>query len=96
MNFKITLDERKKIEELLNRGFSVKSISEHVKRSPYAVSEEIKKNGGIGSYNAENAQQKSNENRKQYAIDKNTPIRHLKKRMEELEHRIQIIEERLI
>jgi len=80
--------ERKTIQELLDHGTEIKDIAEIMKRSQPAIRIEIKRNGGLRLYNAEKAQQICEERSKKANSEKNSPIQHLRKRVEVLEEQV--------
>lgn len=91
MNFRLDINERIKIEEMLNDGITIKGICLALKRSQAAISAEIKKNGGIRLYNAQKAQEKSDRDKKESNKDKNSPVQHLRHRIDELEKQVKIL-----
>lgn len=91
MNFRMNIDERRRIEEMLNDGITASGISKVLKRSPSCISSEIKKNGGTRFYNAEKAQENSERLKYEANKDKNSPVQHLRKRVDELENKVKFL-----
>ena len=85
MKFRMELGERRQIQELLDHGTEIKDIAKAIKRSNSTISSEIKKNGGIRLYNAQKAQDKSDQIKKESNEGKNAPLQHLRMRVELLE-----------
>ena len=52
---KLTLEERRKIQDLLGKGYNFTCIGRKIGRSKTGVTHEINKNGGPSYYNAEKA-----------------------------------------
>lgn len=86
---RIDFFERRTIQELLDHGTEIKDIAIITNRSSSAISSEIKRHGGIRNYNAEEAQRISDEKSKLGNKDKNSPIQHLRKRVSDLEEKIE-------
>jgi IS30 family transposase len=86
------IDERRRIQELLDRAIQIKDIAKMLNRSHATISQEIKKNGGLRLYNAEKAQEVSDFNRLEGNKNKNGPIQGLYHRFDELEKRVKELE----
>jgi len=86
---RIDFKERRVIQDLLNHGTNFKDIASILQRSSTAIREEVKKGGGIRKYNAEDAQKLSNERAIEGNKEKNSPLQHLTKRVEQLENLLQ-------
>jgi IS30 family transposase len=82
------LIERKTIQELLDHGTEIRDIAEILKRSQQCIRLEIKRNGGMRLYNGEEAQRLTVERWKKSNAGKNSPLQHLRKRVEVLEEQI--------
>jgi DNA-binding transcriptional MerR regulator len=96
MGFKrLNFQERKVIQDLLDHGTEIKDISEILQRSQATVRAEIKKYGGVRSYNAENAQKNSDLTKKEANKYKNSPVQHLRIRVDNLEMQLEIMTETL-
>lgn len=95
--FRLNIEERKAIQDFLDQGKEIKYIAEILHRSQSCISSEIKRNGGIRIYDAKKAQENSITNAINGNKDKNSPLQHLKKRVEFLEKCIRLLipEERL-
>jgi IS30 family transposase len=89
--FRMDLHDRQVIQELLDHGTMIKDIAQILERSAVAVGIEIRKNGGIRSYNAELAQERSDAIRQESYKNVNSPIQHLRNRVEELERKVEIL-----
>jgi len=89
---RITYEERRVIEDLLDHGTEIKEIANIIHKSASAVSQEIKQAGGKRKYNAESAQKLSDERKKEGNKDKNSPMQHLVKRVLDLESRFSDLE----
>jgi len=85
MKFRMGIQERRAIQDLLDHGTDIKDIAAIIHRSKPAVYAEIKKNGGVRLYNAEKAQENCDAINKAANKDKNVPYLNLKKRVEKLE-----------
>lgn len=95
MKSRLDLTDRKVIQDLLDHGMEIKEIAEILHRSKSCISAEIKKNGGKRLYNAETAQKQSDYVRIEQNKDKNSPIQHLRRRVDELEKTVSKLAMRL-
>ena len=64
----LTKQERKEIERLIRKGYSLSSIAGILGRGKSTVTAEIRRNGGICEYNAVKADLKAEENKKKAVI----------------------------
>jgi IS30 family transposase len=90
---RLSLEERKTIEKLLDEGKNVQEIAFEIKRSKGGISCEISRNGGQRFYNAEKAQERTDRIKKEANKDKFSPMQHLTERVKFLEEQMKLLME---
>ena len=97
----LSLEERKKIQEMLGKGYTFTRIGKELGRTDGTILNEVKKNGGPTFYDAEKAQQKAKQNviditekSRKMIMEKREANR--AKRFASLEQRMDALEEKLL
>lgn len=101
---KITFEERKHLEKLVQMGISLKECARRMNRPPTTITQEIKRTGGRENYNATEAQKQSEERiiKRNLVVSKhnkeakeNHPIARMKTKIDNIEMQLEIVIDQL-